>query len=480
MTPNNSTENKQRVVSDLLGHQLLEQKMVSEEQLQMALERQRMSGGRLGYNLVAMGFVEEQDLVQFFQRVPPAPATLEETGLELAFIVDLLNKHVVFVGEFTIPMAADLLKLPIGVVDKAVDFMRRERLITVKGADELYKTSYRFAITDAGRKRAGELLEVCRYVGPAPVTLRDYRKQIEIQTVMHIVVQPEQFRQSFSDLVVSDAIMNTLGPAACSGRAIFLYGPPGNGKTTIAKAMGQAMPGHVFTPYALMVGGEIITVYDRSVHRPAPVTEIGAKHDQRWLCVERPTVMVGGELTMRTLDLDFNPISKFYEAPLQMKANNGLFIVDDLGRQQVNIETILNRWIIPLTSRTDLLTLHTGRKFEIPFDQLVVFATNMDVRDLVDMAFLRRLRYKIKVDYPSPEEYRHIFLRICQSNNIAFKEEVFEYLMDQYYKRMDVRLSACQPRDIIDHIMDDAFYHGHDPELTEEKIAMAWNNLFVK
>ncbi|ACV68442.1 ATP-binding protein [Desulfohalobium retbaense] len=466
--------------SERLGQQLMQNQLVTEEQLQQALKRQQLSGGRLGHNLVALGYVREADLADFFKRIPPVPNTEEDTGLGLPFIVDLINKHIAFMGEFTIPMVADRVKLPISIVDKAIEVLRRDKLIEVKGASQLAKTSYKFSLTDAGRNKASELLNICRYAGPAPVTLAEYRQQIEIQTVMHIVITPEQFHNAFSHLVINDSLLKVLGPAACSGRATFLYGPPGNGKTTIAEAMGKTLPGEIYVPHALVVNGEIITVYDKSVHEPVSKTESSPGHDQRWVCVQRPTIMTGGELTMRTLDLDFNPISKFYEAPLQLKANNGLFLVDDLGRQEMNVETLLNRWIIPLARRTDLLTLHTGRKFEIPFDQVVIFATNLDPKELVDMAFLRRLRYKIKVDHPTPEEYRKIFIKICKANNVEFKEDVFEYLMDQYYQRMDVRLSSCQPRDIIDLIVDDAFYHGHHPEMTTERIDMAWDNLFVK
>ncbi len=464
---------------DFLGSHLVEKKLVTEDQLKKAMELQQVSGGRLGNKLVALGYIDEKDLEGFFQSVPKVPQSVEDTGLELSFIIDLVNKHVVFMGEFTVPQVAGRVKLPVPLVDKAMDVLRRERFIEVKGADGLQKTSYKYAMTDAGRNRAAELLNICRYTGPAPVTQVAYRRQVQIQTVMHIVVSPEKFRKAFSRLVVSEDLLKNLGPAAGSGRAIFLYGPPGNGKTTIAEAMGRALPGEVFVPHALLVGGEIITVFDRSIHVKQKEQVPDPEQDQRWIRVKRPTVMVGGELTMRTLDLDFNPVSRFYEAPLQLKANNGLFIVDDLGRQKMNIETLLNRWIIPLARRTDLLTLHTGRKFEIPFDQLVIFATNLDPKDLVDMAFLRRMRYKIKIDYPAPEEYRKIFIRICRLNSVSFNEDAFEYLLDKY-RNTDIPPSSCQPRDIIDHIIDHAFYHGRLPELSRENIDMAWDNLFVK
>jgi hypothetical protein len=463
---------------NLLGSRLVENKQVTDEQLQMALERQRISGGRLGYNLIALGFVDKDGLNDFLKRVPAVPSSIEDTGLDLSFIVDLINKHVVFMGEVTIPQVAEMVKLPLFVVNEAMDALRRERLIEVKGATQMHKTSYRYAMTDTGRNRAAELLNTCRYVGPAPVTLDEYRKQIEVQTVMHVVIGPEEFKSAFSHLVVSESLLDSLGTAACSGRPIFIYGPPGNGKTTIAEAIGRALPGDVYIPHALQVGGEIITVFDQSVHEPVGPGQDTEEHDQRWMCVKRPTIMAGGELTMRTLDLDFNPITKFYEAPLQLKSNNGLFVIDDLGRQQMNIETLLNRWIYPMTTRKDMLTLHTGRKFEIPFDQLMIFSTNIDPRELLDAAFLRRLRHKIKVDTPTPGEYRKVFIKACEYNNLEFNVQAFAYLME-LYEQMDIPLSNCHPRDIVEFVIDDAFYHNHKPALTKEKIAAACNSLFI-
>ncbi|MBW2011590.1 MAG: ATPase, partial [Deltaproteobacteria bacterium] len=261
---------------------------------------------------------------------------------------------------------------------------------------------------------------------------------------------------------------------------IFLYGPPGNGKTTIAETIGKVLPETVFMPHALLAGGEIITVYDPANHTPAEPDPGADETDPRWVLTRRPIVMAGGELTLKTLDLEFNPISKFYEAPLQMKANNGLFIVDDFGRQQMDPKRLINRWIVPLERRTDLLTLQTGMKFEIPFDQLVIFATNMEPKSLVDEAFLRRIRYKIKIDHPELDEYEAIFQKICGSNGITFKKEIFNDLIDNYYRRTNIKLNACHPRDIIDHIIDDAYYYDRPPELTREVIAKAWKNYFVE
>lgn len=333
-------------------------------------------------------------------------------------------------------------------------------------------------MTDSGINRALQILEECRYVGPAPVSLDEYRYAIEIQTIKSIEVTYEDLKKAFSDIVVSDEKIKTYGSAMNSVKPIFLYGPPGNGKTTIAESIGQSLPGEVYVPYSVLAGNQVIVVYDQVNHKAVDSKEFVDQLDQRWIKIKRPIVLAGGELTLKTLDLDFNTNSKYYEAPLQMKANNGLFIVDDFGRQIVDPQTLLNRWIIPLDRQTDFLTLHTGMKFEIPFDQLVIFATNLPPKKIADDAFLRRLRYKIRIDYPTVGEFKEIFKNICISNRISFDEDAFYYLTDKY-ERSQRKLSCCHPRDLIDQIMDFAHFSRKPPKIMKDSIDKAWEYYFV-
>jgi len=476
------------MINKLLGEKMLEQEMVTRQQLREALGRQRLHGGRLGQNLVALGYLSEDQLEKFFHRTPPAPNSLAETGLTLEFVSDLALKHILHMGEFRLADLADRLGLPAALLDEPIELMRREKLVEVRSAAQFVKSSYRFIITETGKVRAGELLEICRYVGPAPVTLDAYNEMVECQSIRNIMVNDPEVRAAFAEIVINDHLIRRIGPAISSGAPIFIYGPAGNGKTTIAEAIGNALPETIFIPYTLLVGGQIIGVFDPVNHtpieeRPAPSEAAHSDDggsDRRWVKIHRPTIITGGELTLRMLDLEFNQIAKFYEAPLQMKANNGLFIIDDFGRQQVSPQQLLNRWIVNLDRQIDFLSLHTGMKFQIPFDQLVIFATNLEPRTLVDEAFLRRIRYKIKIDHPTDDDFRRIFQRVCTMNDLHFNNEVCDYLIENWYRRRGMPLNACHPRDLVGHILDQSRYARQAPVMTREAIDRACENYFVE
>ena len=332
-------------------------------------------------------------------------------------------------------------------------------------------------------------MDNCQYIGPAPVTLKNYQIITAHQSVRQIEIDEAWVRKTLSRLVIGEPLLRQLGPAFGSGRSIFLYGPPGTGKSTIAESMGRALSGSVYIPYAIEVGGQVLRHHDPAIHldaeegTPAPAAsldlEANVLHDPRWRKCQRPLVMVGGELLLSDLDLDYDPIGKFYETPVQMKAANGIFIIDDFGRQQVPPRQLLNRWIVPLERGTDFLSLHTGKKFEIPFDQISVFCTNLKPSELVDEAFLRRIRHKIRVPYQSEEEYLETLRRVCASQGIASDRNVEAYLIDNYYRRANRPLVGSHPRDLIDQIIDRARFTRTKPEMTRESIDAAAANYFV-
>jgi len=463
----------------ILGEKLLKENKITQTQLDEALERQRRYGGRLGRNLVALGYIEEQDIKRLFEKHPSVPKSIEDTGLDLSFINDLITKQIVFMGEFKLADVVDRVKLPIPLVNKVMEVLRREKIVEVKGATTYSSDSYTFKITELGQKRGADLMDICRYAGPAPVALEDYQNMVEYQTIKSIVVDENSVRAAFSHLVCSKELLNRLGPAVTSGKAVFVYGPSGNGKTAIAEAIGGIPTDTVYVPYAINIGGQIISVFDPVNHVPVVSHLQQNMVDHRWVLVRRPVVMVGGELTMKMLDLDFNHISKYYEASLQMKANNGIFIVDDFGRQLIEPRDILNRWIVPLDRRIDFMTLHTGMKFVIPFDMLVIFATNLAPKELLDEAFLRRIRYKIQIERPNEDEYLEIFKLVCKSNGIAFEHDVYTYLVEHCYEKYSATRNACHPRDLIEHIVVDARYRNVPAKLTKESISMACADYFV-
>ena len=465
----------------ILGRRLMEEGVITIKELQEALDRQRTFGGRLGRNLIALGHLQEKELLRFFDFCPKAPKKLEDADLGETFLRDLLLKHALLIKKFTIQTLSDRMKLTPNIIVEVIGGLKNDRLVEItKGNTSFSTMNYEYQITEAGMHLANGLMEECRYAGPAPVSIDDYREAVEIQTIKSIDVTEEQIQEAFRNIVVGKSMIRRLGAGINSGKPMFLYGPPGVGKTTIAEAIGRCLRGEIYLPYAVWVGGQVIIVYDQVNHHP-PETDAPAERqdaDPRWVRVRRPIILAGGEMTLKTLDLDFNPNSKYYEAPLQMKANNGIFIVDDLGRQLVDPQTLLNRWIVPLDRRLDYLSLHTGMKFEIPFDQAVIFATNIEPTKLADEAFLRRLRYKIRVGYPTPKEYRAIFQAVCDANDLSLEDVVFDYLIAKY-DDSGIKPIGCHPRDLVDHIIDEAYFARKPPAVTKEAIDFAWGSYFV-
>jgi predicted ATPase with chaperone activity len=413
--------------------------------------------------------------------VPPVPKTVQETGLNLASLTDLAIKIMYFEGNITGYELAERMRLPFtGVVEKVLDFLKREKLCEVKGAGGYGEAAYQYAIAEKGRAVAREVLDRSQYAGPAPVTLQAYVDSVQRQPLGNVTVHQRKMRQALSHLVISEETFAQVGPAVNSGRSLFLFGHPGNGKTAIAEAIGRMILGEaMFIPYAIEVGGQIIRVFDNVNH-----VEIEAgneqNHDPRWSYVQRPVIITGGELTLETLDLVYDDNSRFYEAPFQVKANGGMLLIDDFGRQQARPRDLLNRWIVPLEKRVDYLTLHTGRKIEIPFDVLIVFSTNLAPRDLVDEAFLRRIRHKIEIGDPSWDEYREIFKRVCQSRGVSYDDRGLAYLIQEHYLKPNRPRRACHPRDLVDQLVDTARYLNVPPTLSRDLIDRACDAYFVE
>ena len=421
---------------------------------------------------------------------PKAIQSMEDTGLTHGFLADMAIKIMYFRGQVTGYEIAEQLRLPYQtVMNPIMEFLKREQMCEVKGSGGLGAGSYQYVITSKGAARAREQLERTTYMGVAPVPWEEYVAAIRVQGPGRLTVNQRMMRQSLAHLVLEENVFNKIGPAVNSGRSIFLYGPPGNGKTTIAESVGRmVLAEDMYIPHAVIVDGQIIKVYDEINHvavnkaeREGSTGSLGAhRSDARWLRIKRPVIMVGGELTLDALDLVYDHTGKFYEAPFQMKANGGMFLIDDFGRQQIRPRDLLNRWIVPMEKNIDFLALATGRKIEVPFELLLVFSTNLPPRDLVDEAFLRRIRHKIEITSPSFDSYREIFRRVCRLRNIPYDEQGVRYLLQEYYVKEGRKLRANHPRDLLDQIIDVSSYEGTEPRLTKELLDRAADSYFVE
>ena len=405
--------------------------------------------------------------------VPPVPLTVEDTGLDPAFLADLTLKTVYADTDCATDRVAERLRLPLAVTETLLLHLYREKFIEIRGKT---RSGHRYGMLDRGWQRADRLLEVSGYIGPAPVSLGAYTAMSEAQERERPPVTPDAVQTALDDLILPERTVRTLGLVASSRRSLFITGPPGTGKTTIAKGLHAAIAGEYWIPYAIEVEGQVIKMFDSHSHEP--VTVGGPEsYDRRWIRIKRPLVIVGGELTIETMDLIYSHTVRFYEASFQMKANGGTLVIDDFGRQRVDPRDLLNRWIIPLESRVDYLTLHTGKKIQVPFEQLLIFATNLDPASLVDEAFLRRMGYRLRMEMVSPQMYGAIFRRYAERRGIRHDPAVIDHLLG-WYKREGRPLVPCEPRDLLERCVDLCRYENWSQIVTPELLELAWTNYF--
>jgi hypothetical protein len=421
---------------------------------------------------------------------PSAPETLQEAGLTLGFLNDLILRTLYTRGGMLGLDLARLLCLPFKVIEEGLRFLKEEKCLEIAGGELIGRVSYRFNLTEVGRKRAQDALELCGYVGPAPVPLDDYVEQAYRQAVTGIACSLEALRLAMPHLVLPNELFNAIGPAIISGKSVFVYGPPGNGKTSIATAIGDYMTqvgGEIYVPYAFVTQNSIITVYDQAIHHTAE--DYGQARiedneatirrllntgtiDPRWVRIRRPVVITGGELHLEMLDLRYNSEANYYQAPLHIKANGGVFLIDDFGRQLVSPKELLNRWILPLENRHDYLTTADGKKFEVPFEQLIIFSTNLDPRDLVDDAFLRRIRHKVAINAPGREVFERIFNMNAKRLGMVNCPEAIDFLYERYYNgQRSPRASDC--RDLLEIVQSICRFRKQPVQLSRDLIAEA-------
>ena len=434
-----------------------------------------------------MPITAEAQVPSGLANMPLAPATYQDAGLTLDLLIQLSLKMLHFAGELTGAELSKRLGVNFSVVEPALDALKTQRQVEIGGGTMMGRASYRYRITDAGRQRAVLFLESNHYVGVAPVPFDQYKRYMHgfMQTAPRSATR-DRVREAFSHLVIGQAVLDQLGPAINAGHSMFVYGPPGNGKTVISQAIRKLLHGEIAIPHAIEVEGSIIRFFDPVNHEPieggtseSVSLDLGERFDHRWVRCRRPMVMVGGELTLNSLELSYNATTGFYRAPVQAIANGGVLVIDDFGRQQVAPRDLLNRWIVPLESRVDFLTLQSGQKFELPFMVLVVFATNIKPADLVDEAFLRRIHYKVFAESPTVGEFMQIFENCCRERQLEFEQSLVQDLLKSYYEPRRIPLRGCQPRDLIDQALSLAEYLAAPRQLSRELLEAACASYFV-
>ncbi len=392
---------------------------------------------------------------------PAEPRSLEEAGLPTSLVETLVCKHISIVGVAAGRAIADHLCLPFGILEGVLHDLRTRQIIVHAGSAPL--SDYNYGLTEQGRNRAAAYIEACGYTGAAPVPLPDYVLSVAAQTIRAEAPKRSQLTKAFADISINADLFESLGPAINSGAGLFLYGAPGNGKSTLARRITMCFGQHIWIPRTLIEDGQIIKLYDAAYHEAieshADSIVRSASFDRRWVKIRRPTVVVGGELTMDNLEIRHDPRANISEAPLQLKSNCGCLLVDDFGRQRIEPAELLNRWIVPLENRQDFLTLSTGKKLQVPFEQLIIFSTNLEPSDLVDEAFLRRIPYKIEIGDPDEAEFHHLFKLCARSFGYEYRFEAIESLLDEHYRRLNRPLRRCHPRDLLSQIRNYCAYN---------------------
>jgi len=408
---------------------------------------------------------------------PKAPRSLKDAGISADIAGRLIMKLLAAWGSVTGRNIGAHIRIGFGMVEAVLQSLRKEQLVALKG--DAIAGDYTYIITQKGMSLAKELARECTYFGSAPVTLEQYLKAMEFQSVTDQVVRATDLKKAFSDLLLEEDLLKVLGPAINSGRGMFLFGEPGNGKTSIAERIAKSFGTAMWIPRALGIDGQIIRVFDPAIHQIAPPDhtvgepEDATEIDQRWVKIHRPTVIAGGELTMSELEVCEDQNTHICEAPLQLKSNGGVLLIDDFGRQRMPVDELLNRWIVPLEKRYDLLNLPSGKKVRIPFDQLVIFSTNLEPKDLVDDAFLRRIPYKVQVPNPTATQFHALFQIMCQKICIAYDQDAVDHLIKNHYTKPGRELRACHPRDLLLQVRNYCLYEEIDLVLTRESMDFA-------